>query len=97
MNEKFLRKKDIAEGLNCGWKRARTILASHGVHAVDFGCGPAGGPRWLESAVDAAILTMHKDAQPKKPKSSIRPAAYGLAHMSAQEVFDLVASETHVQ
>lgn len=97
MEEKLLRKKDIAERLNCGWKKARTLLADHGVHPIDYGAGRSGGQRWLESAVNAAILAMHQQAQPAKKKARLQPCTSSLAAMSAGEIFKLVANQNQLQ
>lgn len=94
MNEKFLRKKDIAERMNCGWKKARSMLAAHGVYPVDFGFGPSGGPRWLESAVNAVLRSMHQEAQPgtKPSKIKVKTGNQSIADMSAASLHKLVSN-----
>lgn len=97
MSEKLLRKKDIAAMLGTSPCVAASILASHGCHAIDFGRGRSRGPRWLESAVCAALYEMHNEVQEKNKKrtrrqikGSGRALDKPLALMSADEVARLV-------
>lgn len=68
MTERLLRRDDIAALFLTTRDRAASILAKRGCHPIDFGRGPGGGPRWLESAVVAVIREMFLEAQPKPPK-----------------------------
>lgn len=96
--ERLLRQADIAAMLGTSPGVAASILARHGVQAIDFGRGRARGRRWLESAVKQAMLDMHDDAQPK-PKASRASKAVPqaptvrLANMSAGEVFALTQDQ----
>ena len=68
MSERLLRRDDIAALFLTTRDRAASILAKRGCYPIDFGRGPGGGPRWLESAVVAVIREMFLEAQPKPPK-----------------------------
>ena len=68
MSERLLRRDDIAALFLTTRDRAAFILAKRGCYPIDFGRGPGGGPRWLESAVVAVIREMFLEAQPKPPK-----------------------------
>ena len=68
MTERLLRRDDIAALFLTTRDRAVSILAKRGCYPIDFGRGPSGGPRWLESAVVAVIREMFLEAQPRPPK-----------------------------
>lgn len=67
MRERYLRRHQIAEKMACGERKAIAELKARGVYPIDLGRGKGRGLRWLESAVDAAMLAMHQEAQPKLP------------------------------
>lgn len=94
MSERFLRECDIAAMLGTSPGVAASILAGKGIHPIDFGVGRGRGRRWLESAVQQAMLEMHAAAQTKKRTSAARPAAAPrrvatLATMSASDLYRL--------
>lgn len=72
MTDRLLRKADIAAKLGATHGVAASILASRGCQPIDFGHGRARGPRWLESAVDAALAAMHCEAQTAASPASPR-------------------------
>ena len=92
MSERLLRKKDIAAMLGTSPGVAASILSAHGVHPVDYGRGRSRGLHWLESAVVAAILELHADAQPqpKKQRQGATPrGSYPAAHLGDMTVKDI--------
>ncbi|MBD5641856.1 MAG: hypothetical protein HDQ91_05510 [Desulfovibrio sp.] len=85
--DKFLRKEEIAELFGCGHKKACAILKKLGVASVDLGRGRNGGPRWLESAVHAAMLKMHSQAQAAAQPARRKPiATIGMAGMNVNQL-----------
>ncbi len=76
---------------------AASVLARHGVQAIDFGIGRSRGLRWLESAVKQALHDMHEAAQPKPPKQ--RPnkpsvPTVKLANMSIDDIISLTQGQS---
>ena len=90
MPERFLRECDIAAMLGTSPGVAASILAGKGIHPIDFGVGRGRGRRWLESAVQQAMLEMHAAAQPRPrhPRAATAPSCK-LAGMSADDVYRL--------
>ena len=60
-------RESLCAAMGCGYKRAKKILEEHGVVALDYGKGRAGGLRWLRESVTEVLHTMAtKDAPAKK-------------------------------
>lgn len=102
MPDRFLRKEEIGAVFGTSPGVARTILLDHGVHPTDLGPGRGRGLRWLESAVHAVAVEMHRRAQPP-PKTSKKPtlAATGasagfLSRVTLDELY-LLTHKTSVQ
>ena len=99
MSDRLLRKNEIAAMLGTSPSVAASILKQHDVHPIDIGRGRGKGLRWLESGVQAVILTMHRDAQPKPKKAC--PHTPGLSmplhKMSVSAVQSLLAKGHPVQ
>lgn len=95
MPERFLRESDIAAMLGTSPSVAASILAGKGINPIDFGAGRGRGRRWLESAVQQAMLEMHAAAQPKhKPTRHPRPKPVcGLAGMSKDDIYRLTTGQ----
>ncbi len=94
MTEHFLRRKDIAAMLDTTPGVAASVLAEHGVYPVDFGRGAGRGPRWLESAVKAAMQAMHEAAQPKpRPVRKQKTMTVRLSDMSVNDVYRLTTGQ----
>lgn len=66
MPERLLRTHEVAEKLGTTVGVAVSIMHKQGVRPIDFGMGRGRGARWLESAVEAAILEMHQQSQGAK-------------------------------
>lgn len=95
--ERLLRQKDIAAMLGTSPGVAASVLARHGVQAIDFGMGRSRGPRWLESAVKQALRDMHEAAQPKPPKQrQSKPSVptVKLANMSIDDIISLTQGQS---
>lgn len=95
--ERLLRQKDIAAMLGTSPGVAASVLARHGVQAIDFGMGRSRGPRWLESAVKQALRDMHEAAQPKPPKqrqSKPPVPTVKLANMSIDDIISLTQGQS---
>ncbi len=78
MKDRFLRRSEIAELFNASSTVAAEFLARKGVHPIDLGRGRGKGPRWLESAVMAALPAIHTAAQPKPKKQRTPKPPAGL-------------------
>ncbi len=91
MSDRLLRRADIAAMLNTSQGVAATILAQNGVHPIDWGVGSGRGPRWLESAVLAALRAMNAAAQPK-PKRDKKASKSSIPRAS---IADLHVNELH--
>lgn len=95
--ERLLRQKDIAAMLGTSPGVAASILARHGVQAIDFGLGRSRGLRWLESAVRQAMHDMHEAAQPKGARQrQSKPSAptVKLANMSIDDIISLTQGQS---
>lgn len=95
--ERLLRQKDIAAILGTSPGVAASVLARHGVLAIDFGMGRSRGLRWLESAVKQALRDMHEAAQPKPPKQrQSKPSVptVKLANMSIDDIISLTQGQS---
>lgn len=66
MQERWLKKEDIAALFDTSCKAAEEQLAKAGLRPINLGPGRGRGKRWLESAVMEAIQRIHEKAQPKK-------------------------------
>lgn len=66
MTENLIRTSELCERLQMGEASARSAMADYGVYPIHFGIGRGRGLRWLSSAVDEAIRSMHEQAQPQK-------------------------------
>lgn len=99
MQERLLRRADIAEMLNTTPGVAATILAKWGVHPIDFGRGAGRGPRWLESAVRAAMQQMQAAANPKPTtrQTRQRTPTVPLAAMSTDDLHAYLTTGQLVQ
>lgn len=72
MSERYLRKEEVAAMLGSSPGVAASILRKAGIEPIDLGRGRGRGLRWLESAVQTAILALHNKAQPKQKKHVAR-------------------------
>lgn len=102
MSERFLRKADIGAVFGTSPDIARSILLNYGVHPVDLGAGRGRGLRWLESAVRAALQSMHAGAQPKPKRPSTKAARVptpevSLANMTVNELQEILTSQRTIQ
>lgn len=103
MTDRLLKKKEIAAMLGTTPGVAASILATQGVHPIDFGYGRSRGLRWLESAVNAVIQSMHSDAQGasgprnKKASKAVRVPTASLASLSVNELQAILTSGQGVQ
>lgn len=94
MTDRLLRKKEIADILGTSPGVAASILSNMGVQPIDFGFGRGRGPRWLESAVTAAIQSLHKAAQPHQKaakKQRFAQPKVCLANASVDQIHQLTS------
>ena len=101
MADRLLRKADIAAMLGTSPGVAVSILSRRGCNPIDFGYGRSRGPRWLESAVTAALQAMHLEAQDKhsnpKNRHKTKVPEISLANMRINEVYALLTHKQYVQ
>lgn len=95
MTDRLIGKREIAAMLGTTPGVAASILAGKGIHPIDLGIGRSRGLRWLESAVQQAMLEMHAAAQPKpKPTRCPRPKPVcGLAGMRTEDIYRLTTGQ----
>lgn len=96
MSEQLIRTSELCKRLGMGKNTAISVMASNGVYPICLGAGRGRGFLWLSSAVDAALLQMHEQAQIKynstvKPKQQI--SSFNLADMSIDELYDLTHND----
>lgn len=74
MEPELLKTRELPFILNMPEKKARKVLAAHGVQPVDLGPGRGNGLRWHRRAVMTVIDTLHAEAQAKeKVPKRVRP------------------------
>lgn len=99
--QRLLKRAEVATLLGTSEGVAISILAEHGVHPVDFGTGRGRGCRWLSSAVEQALMSMHDASTPKQPapkiKKTPRQVKVGLASMSVGALQELLTGAQCVQ
>lgn len=80
---------------------AASILIGMGVRPIDLGRGRGRGLRWLKSAVEGAIMSMHSSAQLQVKSArngrSARLPQISLADCGRNQLAELLASSTRVQ
>lgn len=89
MPERLIGKPQLAEKFAMSPNAAAALLREKGVYPINIGLGRGRGLRWLESAVDAALVEMNAAAVPKDvQKRHLRPQkkSRGLSSMSAAQV-----------
>ena len=102
MTERLLNREQVAALLGTTRDRAALILSKQGCHPIYLGRVPGGAPRWLESAVVAAIRELYDEAQPTPPKPKkpriARPGnGLNLARMTANELDALLTRSAQLQ
>lgn len=99
MPDRLLRKKEIATMLGASPSVAASILRQHGLYPIDIGRGRGKGLRWLESGVQAVIMSLHQNAQPKPKKPRLHPPGLSmpLHKMSVSAIQSLIAKGHPVQ
>ncbi len=61
--ERLISTSEAAQILDMSQKVAREFLIQHGLQPISLGPGRGRGLRWLASAVENLILTIHAEAQ----------------------------------
>jgi len=98
--ERFLRLREVADAMGTSPDNARATLARYGVFPIDYGVGRSRGYRWLQSAVNSAMLKMAADAQPTKQPAKPRKtkAPYiSLASMSVNDLHNYLTQAAVIQ
>ena len=99
--ERFLRLKEVAEAMGTSPDNARATLARYGVFPIDYGIGRSRGYRWLQSAVNAAMVRMAADAQPAKQTATkprkTKASHLALASMSVNDLHNYLTQAALVQ
>lgn len=94
MSERLLRQEEIAAMFGTSPGMAASLLRKAGIMPIDLGRGRGRGLRWLESAVQAAIVGLHNEAQPKQKKRvSLKGSYQSLIAMSCEEQLALVRGQ----
>lgn len=103
MTDKLLCRADLAAMFGTSGDKAASILTGQGVQPIFLPRGKYQSPRWLESAVIAALHAMHAAAQasvlpkaktPRKPKPI---PSMGVASMSASSMHKFLTQGQSVQ
>lgn len=94
MSEQLIRTKELCKRLGgIGKNSAIAMMTQNGVWPVCHEWGRGIRKLWLSSAVDAAILKMHENAQPSHNSTETshreRSRHIGIADMSVNELFNL--------
>lgn len=103
MSDKLLTRDQLAALFGTSADKAASILTAQGVQPIFLPRGKYQSPRWLESAVIAALHSMHAAAQisamPKaKASKKPRPApSIGLSGMTANNLHKFLTQGQSVQ
>lgn len=94
MEDRYLKKKDIAAMLEMSPDMAASFLRKNGLAPIDLGPGKGKGYRWLESEVQRVMRQAFNKVQPKprKPRPPAIPDTNGrpLAECSNSLIAELV-------
>lgn len=96
MSERLIRTSVLCERLGMSKHTAIAVMADNGVKPICLGAGRGRGIFWLSSAVDAALLKMHENAQ-NSTRTVVAPnsgeTAFNLADMSIDDLYNLTHAD----